>query len=395
MPFLYSTTEQNAAMSAAASADNGSKRAAYLASWQSSIGSDAKVVLYRDATPVWVANLTGAVPVVGPSIIINSVTQASVSEADINTGSWELRVEKSSDAAVYFGATVAADAAPEIFHLSDDLESDSTVSVSITFNAPALDTVGGGGSGGTGLTAALLEGDVNTSLAHEMLLDGINPAWSWGTYPRSGTGANPPSASGWTAPCFIPWGVAGTERNNAPGTHNWRIATLEIHTHERRGGQWQTVHSAVISHTQIGGAMYLDYETNAQTTADVRSTNGYDEVKFPNAGGSYHFYPSFRTDVPTSGCQQRVVLIRASLTLDNPGGTDDRASARVALLVGGDYWRSQSTQWGDGYSNDDFWIGRARKPALWPNKSWHAAHTMTSEADINEYIAWLATQGIG
>lgn len=397
MPFIYSSAAQNAAMSAAAIADNGAKRSAYLASWQSSIGDNAKVVLYRDASPVWTANLTGAVPVVGPSIVINSAMQVSVSAADIDTGSWELRIEKAADSTVYFGATVAADAAPEIFHLSDDLESDSTVSVSITFNAPALDTAGGGGEpGGTGITLALLEGDVNTSLAHEMLMDGVNPAWSWGTYPRAGTGANPPQAAGWGSPAFVAWGHAATERNNLPGVHNWRLATLEVHAHERRGGSWQVVHSAVTSPSQHSGAMYLDYETNQSVAADRRSSNGFHEVKFPNAGGSYHWYTTFRTAIPSTGAQHRVALIRASLTLDNPSGTDDRADARIVVLVGGDYWKSMSQGWDPNvYSNDDFWIGRARKPALWPAKSWHVAHTMTSEADINEYIAWLATQGIG
>lgn len=397
MPFIYSSAAQNAAMSAAAIADNGAKRSAYLASWQSSIGDNAKVVLYRDASPVWTANLTGAVPVVGPSIVINSATQVSVSAADIDTGSWELRIEKSGDASIYIGATVTAAAVAESFLLSADLAADSTVSINITFNAPSLDTAGGGGGDtGSGITLALLQSDVNVALAHEMLMDGLPADWSWGSHARAGVGANPPQVAGWGSPAWAGWGHVATEYNNAPGAHNWRVATLEIHSHEKRSGSWQVVHAAVTAASQIGGALYLDYQTNAQATADVRSTNGYDEVKFPNAGGAYHFYPTFRTAIPSSGATHRAVLIRASLTLDNPAGADTRSTARCALLVGGDYWKSMSQAWIQGqYTNDDFWIGHARKPALWPATSWHSAHTMTSEADINEYIAWLATQGIG
>lgn len=397
MPFLYSTTEQNAAMAAAAGAANGVKRAAYLSSWGTAIGSNADVILYRNGTPVWEAALTGALPVVGPAIVITAATQSSVSVADIDTGSWELRVEKSGDASIYIGATVTAAAVAESFLLSADLAADSTVSVNITFNAPSLDTAGGGGGDtGSGITLALLQSDVNVALAHEMLMDGVPADWSWGSHARAGVGANPPQVAGWGSPAWVGWGHVATEYNNAPGTHNWRVATLEIHSHEKRSGSWQVVHAAVTAASQIGGALYLDYQTNAQATADVRSTNGYDEVKFPNAGGAYHFYPTFRTAILSSGATHRAVLIRASLTLDDPAGADTRSTARCALLVGGDYWKSMTQAWDpNSYSNDDFWIGRARKPALWPATSWHSVHTMTSEADINEYIAWLVTQGIG
>ena len=395
MPFIYSTTEQNAAMAAAAAAANGVKRAAYLSSWGTAIGSNADVILYRNSVAVWEAALTGALPVVGPSIIITAATQSAVAAADIDTGTWELRVEKSTDSAVYIGATVAAAAASEWFSLSADLETDSTVSISVTFNAPALDTTGGG-SGDGGITLEMLQGDVNVALAHEMVMDGLPTSWSWGEHARAGVGANPPGDAGWGAPAWIAWGHVATEYNNAPGVHNWRVATLEIHSHEKRSGAWAVVHSPADTAATIEGSIYLDYETNAAIAADMRSTNGYDEAKFPNAGGAYHFYPTFRTAIPTSGATHRVALIKASLTLDDPEGTDDRSAARCALLVGGDYWKSMSQGWDpNSYSNDDFWIGRARKPAIWPSTSWHAVHTMTSEADINEYIAWLATQGIG
>lgn len=395
--YLYSTAEQNTAMAAAASAANGEKRAAYLSSWGASIGSNAAVKLYRNATAVWVAALSGALPVVGPAIVITAATQSSVSVADIDTGTWELRVEKSTDSAIYIGATVTAATVAESFRLSADLAADSTVSINITFNAPALDTVGGGGdSGGSWITLELLQSDVNTSLQHEMFMDGVPPEWSWGSHARAGVGANPPQAVGWNNPAWVAWGQAATERNNAPGTHNWRFASLEIHTHERRAGVWQAIHAAVLTHDKQYGSMYLDYETNASTSANVRTSNGYDEIAFPNAGGAYHYFPSFTINIQPTGAQHRVVLLRCALTLDDPQGVDDRAAARVVALAGGDYWKTNPPVWDPAnYSNDDFWIGRARKPALWPATSWHSAHTMTSEADINEYIAWLATQGIG
>lgn len=395
MPFIYSTTEQNAAMAAAAGAANGVKRAAYLSSWGTAIGSNADVILYRNGTPVWEAALTGALPVVGPSIVITAATQSSVSVADIDTGTWELRVEKSTDSAIYIGATVTAATVAESFRLSADLAADSTVSINITFNAPALDTVGGvGGDTGSGITLALLQSDVNQSLAHEMYLHGVPPEWSWGSHANLAVGANPPQLAGWGSPAFVVWGVASTERNNVPGVHNWRLAVHSMLSFEKRGGQWMRQSSDW--HTPpCPGAMYTDYETNASVAANKRETNGYSEIKFPNNGGSFHFFTD-RTPVGSTGAQHRATLINASLTLDNPAGIDDRAAARVVVLASGDYWKTISIPWSSTqYTNDGFFVGRARKPALWPSTSWHSAHTMTSDADVNEFIAWLVTQGIG
>lgn len=254
---------------------------------------------------------------------------------------------------------------------------------------------GGGGGGSEEFTLNLLTLDVNRSVAHEMLMDGVPPDWSWGTYCRPGTGANPPNAAGWTAPAWVPWGQVATERNNPPGTHNWRLGVFRIYHAEKRNGAWAFTGTQAVATHHITGAMYLDYETNESTSAATRYTNGFTEVKFPVTGGAYHFYPTYRTAIQASGAQHRAVLIEMALTLDNPGGTDDRAAARVVGLVGGDYWKSMSQAWDPAvYSNDDFWIGRARSIALYPEKSWHSAHTMTSEADILEFMAWVEAQGI-
>lgn len=254
---------------------------------------------------------------------------------------------------------------------------------------------GGGGGADETFTLNLLKQDVNRTLAHEMFMDGVPPDWSWGTYCRPGTGANPPSATGWTAPAWVPWGHIATERNNPPGTHNWRVAIFNIYHAEKRNGAWAFTGTQVTSPTQINGSMYLDYETNESVAADTRTSNGYLEIKPPTTGGAYHWFPSFRTPISATGATHRAVLIQMSLTMDNPGGTDDRSAARVVALCGGDYWKSMTQAWDPAvYSNDDFWIGRAKKPAVYPDKSWHSVHTMTSDADINEFIAWVETLGI-
>lgn len=264
-----------------------------------------------------------------------------------------------------------------------------------TFRAGVNQDAPSGGGGQTELTLNGMASDVNTSLAHEFLMDGVNPDWSWGTYPRAGTGANPPSATGWTSPAWVPWGHCATKRSDPPGTHNWRLAVFAIYHAEKRGGQWQFTGTQVTSASQIDGSMYTNYETNSSTAANKRTANGFLEIKFPNDGGSYHWFPTFRTPISASGAQHRAVLLKLALTLDDQFGTDDRAGAEVCALAGGDYWKSMSQGWDPAvYSNDDFWIARATKPALYPSHSWHTAHTMTAEGDISEFIAWIDSQGV-
>ena len=252
---------------------------------------------------------------------------------------------------------------------------------------------GGGGGGSTELTVNSMALDMNAGVNHEMYLDGVNPDWGWGSHARMGVGINPPQASGWGSPQFVPWGVAATERNNPPTSHNWRLAIHRAIAAEKRNGQWAILQD-ITSPSGFGGAFYTDYETNAQLPADKRTSNGYLEVWYPDStGGSFHFYTT-RFNIPATGAQHRVAMIQASLTVEDGGESDDRSSARVVMLCGGDYWRAAGVEWGDGYSNDDFAIGRASKPALYPDKSWHTSHTMTNEADIQEFIAWLDTQGV-
>lgn len=381
----------SAANAAAGAVSDGQKNAAWCGAIASGIGGGYKIVARRDGVVVLDMTMSGPLSQVSGGLAIpNSyATLNTLLAADIDSGTWTMRVEKSGDPTTYLQGTIGRSGTD--FVLSGDLSSEIQVSLGtgIILLSPALDTVT------DTFTLALIKSDVNTGLAHEYLMDGVNPDWSWGTYPRAGTGANPPSATGWTSPAWVPWGHCATERNNPPGTHNWRLAVFAIYHAEKRDGQWAFTGTQVTSASQIAGAMYTNYETDANVAANKRTSNGFLEVKFPTDGGSYHWFPSFRTPIPASGATHRAVLLKLALTMDDPGGTDDRASARVCALAGGDYWKSMTQAWDPAvYSNDDFWIGRARRPAIYPEKSWHSAHTMTSDADVNEFIAWVNTLGI-
>jgi len=142
MTTTYSDTEQTAALAAAAAAANGVKRAAWLASWQTAIGSGARVALYRDSVRVWHGTITGTLTITGTAFVIETAAQVSIAEADIDTGTWEVRVEKASDSAVYFGATVALNAGTNEIELDRDLTGTATLDIgTLTFNAPPFDTL--------------------------------------------------------------------------------------------------------------------------------------------------------------------------------------------------------------------------------------------------------------
>lgn len=378
------------ANAAAASAPDGSKNAAFCGALSTGIGSGYKLVARRDGVIVLSMTMSGSLASssYGLSIPDDYATLTVLTAADIDTGSWTLRIEKASDAAVHLEGTLGRSGTD--FVMSASLTADSTIALAgIYLRSPAIDTPSAPSSS---LTLATMKSDVDTSLQHDYLLHSVPPEWDWGSGPRPGAGANPPS--GWaSAPVFVPWGIISSERENPPGPHNWRVAIHSVHHHERRGGSWSVIRSDACP--PCAGALYTDYETNANIPANKRETGGFSEVWIPNTGGEFHFYPSPRHAVQVSGAEHRVVLIKLALTLDNPLGDDDRAAAHVTALAAGDYWISESAGWSPDFSaNYDYWIGRARTLALYPTWGWHSAHTMGSDADITAYLAWVATLGI-
>lgn len=241
-------------------------------------------------------------------------------------------------------------------------------------------------SGGSGLTLNGMSSDMNSNIEHEYYMHGVDPTWDWGHTSKIGSGANPPGD--YTDPHWVPWGIAATNRYNAPGTHNWYCAILGIYSFKKISGQWSLQHAAVTSPTHIEGAEY-NYETNATTPATIYTGNGMEEVLLDDDGGSYHFYPDERT--ATATCEDRVVIITSSLTLIDGGGTDDRSTAEVVVLAAADFYKTFES---DYPNNTEAFIGRATKPASWPTISYHTAHTMTSDSAINEFIAWVEAEGV-
>lgn len=258
-------------------------------------------------------------------------------------------------------------------------------------NTDDPDAGGGGGSGSSStVNLAYLQDEMTDP--HTYIMDGVPSSWSWGTGPRVGVGANP--TFGTASPAAVPWFHVATEEGWSPGTHNTRVAILAIYHDEKRGGTWTNV-TTTTDPADIDASLYTDYQTNESVPIDKRTSNGYLEVKFPNAGGACHGFPFDRTLIPASGSTDRAVCIMARLTLDDSGGSDDRSSMHFAMLAGLDFWRSMTQAWDPNvYSNDDAFIGRGTVPSLTSTPSLHFGHTMgTDSTKINEYITFLTNSG--
>lgn len=257
-------------------------------------------------------------------------------------------------------------------------------STSVQEPAPAKTASAGTTTGTTTGTASSLSSQMlasDMSEAHAMLAHGINPYWSWGSGPRLGRGNSVPSD--WTQPVFVPWGIAATAASGSPAT-NARVQIRKVTFDIKLNGVWQRVNYSSTRDT-IRGAIYTNYETNANTTADIR-THDPDglSVKLPQTGGSFHFYTSNRFPIPTTGIQGIVVKYEARLVVDDPNRPDDRHNAKLLVLSGGDFWRSMTTQWSSSsYTNDDYAIGRFHLVT----NDWQVvtSHSLRTEAELAEY----------
>jgi len=139
---IYSDNDQAAAMTAANAAADGTKEQTFLGTWQTRLGTNPTLNLYREGTLVWSATVDGLLPISGSAFVVpTDAVAVSISAADIDTGTWEFRIENAANADIYIGAGVTKAGDTDVLALSDDLTADGSVTLgSIVFNAPTLDT---------------------------------------------------------------------------------------------------------------------------------------------------------------------------------------------------------------------------------------------------------------
>lgn len=216
---------------------------------------------------------------------------------------------------------------------------------------------------------------------HEAFANGVSPYWGWGSGPILTTGVNFPSS--YPDPNFVPWGVAATDASGSPAT-NARVQIRKMILDVKRNGTWSRI-AYYTNDAQIVGAMYTNYQTNTTAPANLRKhgTDGI-SVKLPDTGGSFHFYTSSRFPV-AFGAQEIVTRLESRLIVDDPARPDDRSSAKLLVDSAGDIWKTATATWNGTDSNVEFAIGRFK----YVTNDWKpfSAHTLTTDAEINDYLA--------
>lgn len=216
--------------------------------------------------------------------------------------------------------------------------------------------------------------------SHESLIEGINPAWSWGSNPRVGYGLTGYPGT-WTVPAFTAWGIIGAPQGGAAAA-NVRVQIKNLIADYRVSGVWQRAQE---TSTGITGATYTNYETNTSIPADEEQLG--DEgisVLVPMSGGTYHFYPNFRVAFPTSGLQAIVTSMDVRLIKGNPAGADDWDAAPLYGCIAGDIYQNMSAVWPN---NGDSHIGKFRRLTRgWRTITSHVG--LSTQADYDAYVAW-------
>lgn len=141
MAVTPTTALKAAANAAAAAAAEGSKNAAFCSAISSGIGSGYKLVARRNGVVVLDMTMAGSLSSVTGGLAIPTSYSAlnTLLDADIDTGSWTMRVEKASDASVYLEGTLGRTGTD--FILSGDLAANGDVAFGsqIVLRSPAID----------------------------------------------------------------------------------------------------------------------------------------------------------------------------------------------------------------------------------------------------------------
>lgn len=198
---------------------------------------------------------------------------------------------------------------------------------------------------------------------HDLRPSGVPDQHGWADGPRVNEALDPPSD--WTH--MTAWGQAYVPIAGNPAV-NTRIALRSIGAWYFSRSQQRWVVAQPLS--AIDGAAYReDFADDASIPADIRTvgdatpalrvtevllTTGYNYHCWPGGGTPRFAFPRADLDGWYIATEARLVRDRADLP-------DDRASARILLGVGADYWRNLTAQWASDWSNNaDIAIGRLR-----------------------------------
>ncbi|MCW5943166.1 MAG: hypothetical protein KIS66_13105 [Fimbriimonadaceae bacterium] len=202
--------------------------------------------------------------------------------------------------------------------------------------------------------------DADASLPHEAIPHGVGPGVDWRDKPRLGYGNQPPD--GWNA--LVPWGQVYLPETGSPARNvRVEIRNLQGWILSQATGTWRLVRSAL----KVEGAAYReDFAGDANKPAETRpEPSGGLSIRL-SPGFNYHFWTPGRATIAPDDVAGVVTAVEARLVLDDPKLPDDRATARLLMSVGADYWKSADAVWDRFKTNGDVAIGRFR----YVNKEW-------------------------
>lgn len=209
------------------------------------------------------------------------------------------------------------------------------------------------------------------TLPHEGHPHGVPLNYDWAVNPRVGMGNDPGAFRAMTA-----WGQIYEDASGNPAV-NSRVQIRDMRSYllSKRDGRWHLLQSS----RGVEGAAYReDFAGDVNKPPDLRIEP--DSTVSVTAGGgyNYHFWPpTGRAVIDPRDVAGIFTTVQARLIEEDTTGTDDRASARYLLSMGGDYWLSLSAPWDNFKTNGDIGIGRFKNV----RREWQAFNMTSLTAD--------------
>ncbi len=300
-----------AALSAAGSAADGARSAAYMAHIQTGIGTSWRRQLLRNDVVVYEGTGSGLIPFSGLTFTVPAVTKASISSADIDTGEWVHRVINASDATKYVANLVTPTGGAGPGFLTGDLVSPNDVSWgSFTMQAPVLDSLSIALGAPTDITTsgftltAVISGAVPPGAVMRMQWIGNRATDPWrespivpaapGTYTVTFTGAPADTLITWrvfvyTLPDIIhAQSAEGTLRTAVAVSSGWldflRDSMTVVNVTERFRNTGDFREGRIISADGVWGVQFPDSYATSVSFEGMRSANAGRPVSFDGAG---------------------------------------------------------------------------------------------------------------
>jgi len=349
---------------AVANAASGNKIPAGQAVVLSGLPAGSSLQLIRSGVIVFSSTLP-ALQTVGAKLKLpkNYGAPSVFSVADVDTGTWKLRISNGS-AYLEGDLTNAGGAGP--FKLSADLDPDDGFSIGdVYLSLP--EGLDGEPTGGT--TAATLNRVVlGMSGTSDLTPTGLSGGWSQGGAVTMGTkpkGDAIPDWYGYPTVAAIEnwyrlqfwWYVNITSGTNRGGNFRVQVRNQIVQIRRTSTGTWQEY-----GRSSGGDADYYGAQSSGAPEGEAiyrpAVSGGGDEYKLsPNSVHvNIHGYgPSINIQSIVDDIDNVALSCEARLVLDNPAGVDDRSTANLVMISGGDYYPLMSST--NANTGVDYWPG--------------------------------------